>query len=57
MSNYLAEIVIEVVKTCVIVGDGFNGGYLDCAQLPHPNMEAQTLPCLCFNFCMFCYVL
>ena len=55
MSNYLAADVIEVVGTCMIVGDRFNGGYLDYVQLPRPNMEAQTFPRLCFTLCMFYY--
>lgn len=48
VSKWPTSITIEVFETCVIVGDGFKGQYLDCMQLPRPNMEAQTLPRLYF---------
>ena len=37
-------VIIEFVGTCVIVGDGFKGRYLDCMQLPRPTREARILP-------------
>lgn len=50
VSKCLATLVIEVVGICVLVGNGFNGSYLDCMQLPRPNMKAQTL----FFYVLFC---
>lgn len=50
VSKCLATLVIEVVGICVLVGNGSNGSYLDCMQLPRPNMKAQTL----FFYVLFC---
>ena len=51
VSNCHAVVAVEVVGTCVIVGCGFKGRYLDYVQSPQPNKEAQTMPCLSFIFC------
>ena len=53
VSNCHVAVAITVVGTCVIVGVGFKGQYLDCAQLPRPSTEAQNLPRLCLSCVCF----
>jgi len=52
--NYIFFRSPNIIRTCVIVGDGFKSQYLDSTQLPRPNKEAQTLPHLCCILCLFC---